>query len=371
VIPLRRSADRPLAVLALLAGMLLGALALFVGSQTLPYDPLVECRTTAATVVARLTTMGVMLPLAVLAMVLLAATMALVHQLWATRRTLTAVLRRRVEPSARLRRIAATAALDGRLDVVGDQAAFTFCHGLRQPRVCISTGMVEVLDDDELLAVLLHEAHHLRHRDPLKILISRTISSGLTFLPLAGALHDSFRSGKELCADADAAAAGGRLPLARALVKLLDTDRPSWPAGVLAIGALTPTEARLRGLVESDRAPEMPSAIDWIVSAALVAGIFGFSYGAAVAGSVPQVNTACAPQVSAVAAVAADLVGDAHVARIGAGADLGGRYAGRSALAVGISSNISSSWDVPAADQTPTSYTPTSARLRDAAPREI
>jgi hypothetical protein len=168
------------------------------------------------------------------------------------------------------------------------------------PRICLSSGLAALLADDELLAVLRHEAHHLRHRDPVKILVGRSVASGLFFLPLAGALRNGYLAAKELCADADATAAGGELPLARALCKLLQADRPSWPAGVLAVGALSPTEARLQQLIDPQVIrPILPSWADWLVSLALVAGIFGFNYGSAMAGQAVAIESVCAPPVAA------------------------------------------------------------------------
>jgi hypothetical protein len=162
--------------------------------------------------------------------------------------------------------------------------------------VCVTTALAGLLDDEELLAVLRHEAHHLRHHDPLKILLSRALASGLFFLPLAGALRDGFLAGKEICADASAARLGSDGALARALYRMLGAERPAWPAGVLAVGALSPTEARIRHLVEPEAAHfAWPRPADWIVSLALMAGIFGFSHGTAVASRSGPIHASCMP----------------------------------------------------------------------------
>lgn len=318
---IRWAADGPLVLLVALAVVLVGSLLLFVAGRTLPFDPLVACSTTAATIAARAMSLGVMLPLGVVAVVMLTALLALGHQLWATRRVLRAVLATRRPHTARLASAVRRAGLDGRVDLIEDAAVYTFCFGLVRPRVCLSTGLTALLSDDELDAVLLHEAHHMRHRDPVKILASRTLASGLMFLPLAGALHDSFLAGKEMCADEDAAVGGRDLALASALVKLIAAERPSWPAGVLAVGAFSPTEARLRRLVDEDASLfVMPSAVDWIASAALVAGIFGFSYGSAAAGQVLPASVACDAEVvhvEAIDAAAHAPVGDASATEAG------------------------------------------------------
>ncbi|MCB0215532.1 MAG: M56 family metallopeptidase [Chloroflexi bacterium] len=301
----RSRADGPLLALLGLSLAFVIAQGWFVARQTLPYAPLVACQTWLATWLARLTNLGVLLPAATIAVSLLAALLALCHQVWVTRRVLRRTLAEVQPAGPRLTRIAAEAGLSGRVDRVSDSAAFTFCHGLWRPRVCISDGLVELLDDAELLAVLDHEAHHGRHRDPLKILLGRSLASGLFFLPLAGALRNAYLAGKELSADAAACRRGGDLPLASALLKMLGAERPVWPAGVLAIGAMSPTEARLRQLVERQpSAPSLPGPMDWVVSAAMAAGILGFGQGAALAARVAPIHGACAPATAVVASPA-------------------------------------------------------------------
>lgn len=306
----RWSADGPVALLAVLATALVLGLAALAWRHALPYDPFVSCETPETTFLARLGTLGLLLPVGVLAEVVLATLLAVGHQLWVTRRVLHGVFRRRAGLDTRLTRVAALAGLSGKLDLVRDEAVFTFCHGLARPRVCLSSGLVGMLDDAELLAVLRHEAHHLRFHDPVKILLSRALSSGLFFLPLARALHDAYLAAKELTADAAAASGGDDLPLARALVKMLQAQRPAWPAGVLAVGSFSPTEARLQELLDPGSVSlRLPSLTDWLVSAAIVAGIFGFSHGAAAAADVPPVQAECSTVDHAVGPPGRSIVG--------------------------------------------------------------
>lgn len=296
----RLIADGPLWLLGGIAVAFVGVEAGFAARHSLAYDPFVACETLVTTAAARLTTFGVLLPLGVLGVVAIAAGLSFGHQMVVTRRTLQRVLARRRPLDSRLRRIAGSLGIQPRLDLVDDPTVFTFCHGLFRPRVCVSSGLVDRLSDDELLAVLTHEAHHVRHLDPLKILVGRTLASGLFFLPLAGALRRGYSAGKEICADADALAVGEGLPLARALYVMLGAPRPVWPAGVLAIGALTPTEARLRGLLEPECVRRTwPRPLDWIISIALSAGLFGFSYGAAAASGAAPLVEACAIETTA------------------------------------------------------------------------
>jgi hypothetical protein len=102
-----------------------------------------------------------------------------------------------------------------------------FCAGLLRPRVYVSTGAVAALDEPALRAVLLHEHHHARRRDPLRLAIGRVLSRALFFVPGMGELARHQRSLAELGADERAIAAGkeNRSALARAMLSFSeDTD---------------------------------------------------------------------------------------------------------------------------------------------------
>lgn len=290
------AADGPLVALGVVALLLSVAMAYPTLRQLATYDAFAACQAGGRVLLDWLSAPDTAIPLVVLSVGLTAGMLALAHQAWVTRRVLGRTLARRCAGDGRLDAIAERAGLGGRVDLIADSAVYTFCYGMLRPRVCVSDGLAEMLGDDELAAVLRHEAHHMRHRDPLKILVSRTLASGLFFLPLAGALRNGYLGAKELYADADASAAGGDLPLARALVKLLGADRPVWPAGVLAVGAFSPTEARLRHLIERQAIrPALPSPAEWLASLGIVAGIFGLSTGAAAAGGAAPVQPVCSP----------------------------------------------------------------------------
>jgi len=299
----RRVADAPLAILVAVAAILGAALGAFVlKGRPSAADAFAACETLATRLLQHAAVFGRLTPLLVVCVAVVAGGLALIHQLVATRRMIRRVLGHQIVSSPRIADVARAAGLGDRLTVIDDAHAFAFCHGYGAPQVCISSGLVAVLDDAELLAVLRHEAHHVRYRDPLKILVCRSLASALFFLPLAGALRNGYLAGKELCADDDAARGDG-LPLARALLKLLGASRPAWPAGVLAIGALTPTEIRLEHLLaEGAPRPMLPAATDWLATAVLVAGLFGFSYGTAAAASTPTAPSSCGPVVATVAA---------------------------------------------------------------------
>jgi Zn-dependent protease with chaperone function len=104
---------------------------------------------------------------------------------------------------ARLRSGAVSAS--GRIVVIEDQEPVAFCGGLLRPRVFVSTGARRHLDAEELAAVLVHERHHARRRDPLRALLGRALADALFFVPQADRLAARHADLLELSADAAAA----------------------------------------------------------------------------------------------------------------------------------------------------------------------
>jgi Zn-dependent protease with chaperone function len=108
-------------------------------------------------------------------------------------------------------------------------ASSAFCAGLLRPRVFVTGGMVTALADEELEAVLVHEAEHARRRDPLRRLAARAAADVLFWLPLVGWWSRRRLEDAELAADRAAIDRVGRTPLARALRA---TATPATPATV-------------------------------------------------------------------------------------------------------------------------------------------
>lgn len=96
--------------------------------------------------------------------------------------------------------------------VVDCRAPQAFCAGLLRPRTYVSTGALELLSPEQLRAVLAHEAHHARRRDPLRLLVIGALSDGLFFVPAVRQLGERYSRLAELAADeaAEAATAGKR-----------------------------------------------------------------------------------------------------------------------------------------------------------------
>jgi beta-lactamase regulating signal transducer with metallopeptidase domain len=147
------------------------------------------------------------------------ATWSLARQLLASRRLTRYVFATAQTVPDALQFAAARAGLQGRVLLVDAPESFSFVYGLLAPRVAVSRGLVESASADELSAVIEHERYHVQNLDPLKIMLARSLSAALFFLPALGALRARYIADCELAADRQAIARCGDRPLAGALIK--------------------------------------------------------------------------------------------------------------------------------------------------------
>ena len=134
------------------------------------------------------------------------------------------------------------------LVVVHDDVPLAFCYGLLRSRICYSTGLMQLLTQAELQAVLLHEGLHASRRDPLKVFIARVLATTFFFFPLSRELRDRYLVWLEIRADQEVIRRVGIMDLAQALVKLL---QPTSAMGVeAAVSQFNPTEERIKRLLD-------------------------------------------------------------------------------------------------------------------------
>lgn len=135
-----------------------------------------------------------------------------------------------------------------------------FCLGFWRPRIWLTDGVVDLLSDEELTAVLAHEAYHCRRRDPLRLLITRAIKSAFFFMPLVIDLVHATELQQEAAADQSAIRqVGDDLPLLCALQKLLTHNTQLMSEGEATLTSFNGTEARLRRLIYPDAHSASPS----------------------------------------------------------------------------------------------------------------
>lgn len=164
--------------------------------------------------------------------------------------------------------------------LIKDDIQVAFTHGLLNPRVYISSGLIQSLNRHELNAVVLHELYHKRHRDPLRFLLLSVIKDTFFYIPLGRYLFGLLHSLQEKAAD-DAAVSAMNEPigLASALIKIARSGCVALgPASIKGFGkGFGGVEVRVKRLIEGrDEGLKLPG---WrsIVSSLLAIGILSAS----------------------------------------------------------------------------------------------
>lgn len=151
-----------------------------------------------------------------------------------------------------------------RVRVIAGTRAQAFCMGLLRPRIYLSRVALERLSWAELAAVIAHEAHHARRRDPLRQAALAVLADSLFFLPGLRRLKQRYQELAELAADEaavtavesasvlaaallrfDGAGPPGTVSLAAERVDHLLGSPPRWK---VPISTLTATFATVAGL---------------------------------------------------------------------------------------------------------------------------
>lgn len=152
---------------------------------------------------------------------------------------------------------------DAAVRVIVDDRPRAFCHGLLRPRIYVSTGTLAALRRSELGALLAHERHHARRRDPLRLALARVLGGALFFLPALPPLLERYTDAAELAAD-EAALRDGQAIRALAATLLMFDERG---AGV--------HPDRVDGLIGARADLRLPTA-SVLTTAAIIVAVVGF-----------------------------------------------------------------------------------------------
>ena len=199
---------------------------------------------------------------------------SLARRWWKTRRFVWGLrLAAAAVPPKRLIRVVSGLGLSEQVIVIAAPQPLAFCFGLLRPRICISTGLIEMLTDAELRAVLWHENHHRRRFDPLRGLVVEALAAPFAFLPVAGELRDLMMMHAELAADRYAMGCAGRPALAGALHKILTHPLAVPIPLATGVSGLSATDVRIARLLD-EREPRLHlSAHSLLSSGAIIAGL--------------------------------------------------------------------------------------------------
>ncbi|HBR18462.1 MAG: hypothetical protein A3G39_04885 [Deltaproteobacteria bacterium RIFCSPLOWO2_12_FULL_43_16] len=173
-----------------------------------------------------------------------------------------------------------------------DRLKTAFTHGLFNPRIYISTGLVNSLDSSELKAVYLHELHHKNSRDPLRFFLLSILKDTFFYIPIGRFVEKLLYSKIEIEADkAVVLAMQEPMSLAGALLKITGFNKNMVMIQQASISGFGSTEGRVRRLIEetSDKI-KLPAANAIIVSVVL-SGLLIFSLGFPLFASLPKLGT--------------------------------------------------------------------------------
>lgn len=207
--------------------------------------------------------LGLVCLLPAIALTVLVATSAglaartLGRQMSASRRLSRRVRALALTPLPELSAAARASGLDGRVTVVDSAEQFSFVYGIFVPRVAIGRGFLESLTAEELRAALEHERYHVRHLDPLRALLGKTLTEAFFLLPALEVLRLRYEAGRELAADRRAERFGGRRALLGALAKALEEPGRE-PVITVSLADPGLLDARISRL-ETGRAPALES----------------------------------------------------------------------------------------------------------------
>lgn len=139
--------------------------------------------------------------------------------------------------------------------VIDHNRAMAFTVGFRRPLVVLSSGLIDMLDQQELAAVIEHESFHQGQFDSLKIFILQLISQSLWFIPITKWTYHNYKMISELLADEYAIQkTGSELGLGSALLKLIKNGFSDNPTPVLVYFTDGVVNYRLQQLVDPDQA---------------------------------------------------------------------------------------------------------------------
>lgn len=177
------------------------------------------------------------------------------------------ILTRRRQPDAEMRDLLRQLRAEDRVVIFAASDRSAFCSGLVTPRAYISTGLIDLLERSELEAVLRHELHHVRQRDPLRLFLGRLVAVTGTLIPVLRVVAQRQQVRLELAADSAALSAIPIESLASALI-LVSRGRLE-PAPPLATARFSITEARISALLGQVVTPR-PRRVDIVLTGVVV-----------------------------------------------------------------------------------------------------
>lgn len=172
-------------------------------------------------------------------------------QLHKTQKFITDSHKWRVNLPVKVAKMAKNLGILDKVEVVKSNSFSSFCYGFLNPRIRISSRVVNQLTVRQLKAVLIHESYHLENRDPLKIFMSQIASSMFFFIPIIKDIKNYYILSKELTADQLAIDSNYGFNLRQALYKTL-TQKMQF-VGVASFATASDLEQRISFLTKKQK----------------------------------------------------------------------------------------------------------------------
>ncbi len=167
--------------------------------------------------------------------------------------------------------------LQNKVLVIKDSRLSAFCFGLFNPKIYISSKMIEQLSTDELEIVLRHEMYHLLNKDMLVMTIARLGELLFPFLPVLTDLTAKYSMQREVQADifAHTNTQSGKRDLISVLTQMLHEESVPTYAFASNLGEYETLELRINLLLKKTASPPRFSLTNLYVSffSLLVLGI--------------------------------------------------------------------------------------------------
>jgi len=145
--------------------------------------------------------------------------------------------------------------------VVRDDAFVALTIGMLQPKIVVSTTVLEMFNDKEIKAILLHERYHCRNYDGRKMFFSTLLADAFGYLPIVKPILRYYQTWQELFADRFAIRQmGTELHLGNVLLKLAKHGNSQRCEAAVHF-ATTTLEYRIMQVLEPDRAVNVPLAL--------------------------------------------------------------------------------------------------------------
>jgi beta-lactamase regulating signal transducer with metallopeptidase domain len=85
--------------------------------------------------------------------------------------------------------------------VISQPSPLAITMGFIHPKIILSTGLIWLLNTEELKAVISHEMYHQENRDPLTLFLMSLCSSTMWYIPILKWFNQKYRIMNELLAD--------------------------------------------------------------------------------------------------------------------------------------------------------------------------